>query len=302
MIPIEPTHLRASRGPRLLGVATLVAALLCIPVAAQPGSSPVPMRTKAKRQGGDFEAAASTPAVSVQVFAPATAAPATLTSSGGGGLLADDEPLHARARKMSSTENGLQVRYEGNAVAWQSANRLQADVIEIDRDQDIVKAHGKVVSQLLDKSDPPPADSKKPPPSPAFTIVKAPEMVYNDEQKLALYTGGVLLNRPGMQVKSRELRAFLRDSEDDSSLDHAFADGKVEVVQSAPGRTRTGTSEHAEYYVDEAKVILETGRPQLLDSLKGSTKGKKLTWFSNDDRLLVDGAEGQPAQSNLRRK
>ena len=71
--------------------------------------------------------------------------------AGGGGLLADDEPLHARARKMSSTDNGMQVRYEGDAVAWQSANRLQADVIEIDREQDIVKAHGRVVSQLLDR-------------------------------------------------------------------------------------------------------------------------------------------------------
>ena len=240
---------------------------------------------------------------------PAAPAAASTAASGGGGLLADDEPLHARARKMSSTDNGMQVRYEGDAVAWQSANRLQADVIEIDREQDIVKAHGRVVSQLMDKGDPKPAPaaalaakSAKPPASPAFTIVKAPEMVYNDGEKLAWYKGGVVLDRPGMRVKSRELRAFLREAEDDSSLDHAFADGKVEVVQTAPGRTRTGTSEHAEYYVDDARVILETGRPQLLDSLKGSTKGKKLTWFSNDDRLLVDGAEGQPAQSSLRRK
>ena len=75
MIPVEPTRLRAARGPRLLGVATLVAALLCIPVAAQPGSLPVPMRTKAKRQGGDFEAATTTPAVSVQVIAPVAASP-----------------------------------------------------------------------------------------------------------------------------------------------------------------------------------------------------------------------------------
>ena len=252
------------------------------------------------QKSGDFTAEGNVS--STQIPDKKKPSPASAATNSGGGLLAADQPLHARARKMSSTDNGLQVRYEGNAVVWQSANRLQADVIEIDRDQEIVKAHGKVVSQLLDKADPPPKDSKKPPPSPVFTIVKAPEMVYNDEQKLAWYKGGVLLNRPGMQVKSRELRAFLRDSEDDSSLDHAFADGKVEVVQTAPGRTRTGTSEHAEYYVDEARVILETGRPQLLDSLKGSTKGKKLTWFSNDDRLLVDGAEGQPAQSNLRRK
>ena len=105
-----------------------------------------------------------------------------------------------------------------------------------------------------------------------------------------------------MKVKSQELRAFLRESSNDSSLDHAFADGKVEIVEAAADRTRTGTSEHAEYYVDDDKVILEGGSPVFVDSLRGNTHGEKLTWFSKDDRLLVDGAQGQPAQSKLRRK
>ncbi|MBV8817076.1 MAG: LPS export ABC transporter periplasmic protein LptC [Acidobacteriaceae bacterium] len=218
-----------------------------------------------------------------------------------GGLLADDQPMHAKAKKMISKDNNLQIRYEGDAVAWQDSNRLQADVIEIDRENNILKAHGHVVSQLLDK---PKDDKKKKTASPVFTIVKSPELIYNDDDRLAHYTGGVLLDRPDMKVKSQELKAYLRDADDDdaSSLHHAFADGKVEVVQRSVDRTRTGTSEHAEYYVDEAKVILENGHPQLVDTIKGSTRGRKLTWFSNDDRLLVDGAEGQPAQSKLRRK
>src|SRR5207237_3805651 len=69
-----------------------------------------------------------------------------------GGMLSNDEPLHAKANKMVSTDNNLQVRYDGNAVAWQGSNRLQADVIEIDRENSILKAHGHVISQLLDKS------------------------------------------------------------------------------------------------------------------------------------------------------
>src|SRR5205823_7271428 len=138
--------------------------------------------------------------------------------------------------------------------------------------------------------------------TPVFTIVKAPELVYDDDERLAHYTGGVQLDRHGMKVKSQELRAFLREGSDDSSLDHAFADGKVEIVQPSADRTRTGTSEHAEYYVDDEKVILEGGQPQLVDTLKGTTRGVKLTWFSQDDRLLVNGAQGQPAQSKLRRK
>ena len=48
-------------------------------------------------------------------------------------MLSEDEPLHARAKKMRFTDGNLQIRYDGNAVLWQGANRLQADVVEIDR-------------------------------------------------------------------------------------------------------------------------------------------------------------------------
>ena len=44
------------------------------------------------------------------------------------------------------------IRYEGDAVLWQGADRLEADTVEIDRDNNLLKAHGHVMSQLLDKS------------------------------------------------------------------------------------------------------------------------------------------------------
>ena len=47
--------------------------------------------------------------------------------SSGGGMLDENEPLHARAKKILSTDNNLHIRYEGNAVLWQGANRLEAD-------------------------------------------------------------------------------------------------------------------------------------------------------------------------------
>jgi hypothetical protein len=92
------------------------------------------------------------------------------------------------------------------------------------------------------------------------------------------------------------------DPNSGSSLEKAIADGAVKILQTSPGRKRTGTSEHAEYYVDESKVILQQGQPQLVDSVRGTTRGKQLTWFSNSDRLLVDGAASEPAVSNIRRK
>ena len=219
-----------------------------------------------------------------------------------GGMLSEDEPLHARAKKMNSSDNSQRIRYEGNAVLWQGANRVEADTVEIDRENSVLQAHGHVISQLLDKD---PDKSKKPATKPAarvFTIVKAPELEYNDETRLAIYKDGVTLDRPNVKVKGREVRAFLRDNSNDSSLDHAFADGQVEIDQSSAGRVRKGTSEHAEYYVDEDKVILEGGSPQFVDSLRGNTRGEKLTWFSQDDRLLVNGVESKPVKTVMHRK
>jgi lipopolysaccharide export system protein LptA len=227
----------------------------------------------------------------------------------GGGMLAEDEPLHARAKKMQSADNHLQIRYEGNAVLWQGANRLEADVVEIDRDNGLLKAHGHVVSQLLDKGQDDDKSKENEPKKPAtsppvrvFTIVRAPELVYDDDQRVAEYKDGAILERSNMQVKAKVIRAFLRNDSNDSSLDHAFADGQVQIHSTARNRIRNGTSEHAEYYVDDDKVILSEGRPKFVDSLRGTTEGEKLTWFSKDDRLLVNGVEAQPAKSVLNKK
>ena len=229
-------------------------------------------------------------------------------SDSGGGMLNEDEPLHARAKKMISTDNNLQIRYEGNAVLWQGANRLEGDVVEIDRDNGLLKAHGHVVSQLLDKAksdDSQEKDPKKPATTPAprvFTIVKAPELSYDDNKRIAEYTGGAILQRSNMDVKAKEIRAFLRNDSNDSSLDHAIAEGQVQIHSPSPGRIRDGASEHVEYFVDDDKVVLTGGHPKFVDSLRGTTQGDKLTWFSKDDRLLVNGVEAEPAKSVLHRK
>ncbi len=246
------------------------------------------------------------------------------------GMLSHDEPLHARAKRMSIGDSNMKVHYEGDVVLWQGANRLQADVVDIDRDAGILKAHGKVISQLVDKKDETAAHSAAK--GAIFTIVHAPDLVYTDDTHLALYSGGAKLERPDLSVKAHEIRAFLREQQDDkskpaagppvrkaavttaaldgttkkkaenSSLDHAVADGNVEIVSSQAGRTRVGTSEHAEYFTDDGRAVLTEGKPKLVDSLKGTTTGRQLTWYSQDGRLLVNGVATQPASSLVLKK
>jgi lipopolysaccharide export system protein LptA len=223
--------------------------------------------------------------------------------------------MQARAQRMVSTDENSKIHYEGNAVAWQGSNRVEADRLDIDRDAGIMEAHGHVVSQFVDKDkDDKKSDGKtttktkaKPKTSsapPIFTVVHAPELIYTEETRVAVYKGGVLLQRPNLTVTGKEVKAFLNDADADSSLNKTVADGTVKIFSEDKKRakTKTGTSEHAEYFANDGKVILTGGRPLLIDSKEGRTEQDQLTWWTNDDRLLSNGTPISPVKSIVRRK
>jgi lipopolysaccharide export system protein LptA len=217
-------------------------------------------------------------------------------------MLSGDDPVVAQARKMTSTNRNRLVHYEGGAVMTQGANRIQGDSIDVDQDKKSLAANGNVMTDLWEK---PKADAAKPgqkaaTSNPVRTIVHAPKMVYTDADRLALYSGGVNLVRGPLQVKSKELRAYL-SAGGDSSLDKAVADGAVEILQTVPGRTRTGSGEHAEYYAADQKVILRGSRARMADSVSGVSEGRELTYFANDDRLLGSGATEDPVKTRINR-
>lgn len=244
--------------------------------------------------------------------------------SAGGGLMQGSDPIQARADQMTGRDHNNYLTYSGNAVLWQGANRITGDLVNIDRKTSKLDAHGNVTTQLIDHKEEnakaatvtgpataaakaeTKADAKTAPKkdaTPVFTTVKASDMVYTDADRLAHYTGSVTLVRPGLTVTSKELRAWMTPDEPgkDSTLDKAFADGDVKVVQKAPDRTRTGTGEHAEYYLADERMVMTGGDPLLVDSLKGNTRGTKLTWFAREDKLLVESGR-EPGVTNLKRK
>jgi LPS export ABC transporter protein LptC len=208
-------------------------------------------------------------------------------------MLDGSEPMQGTADRIASANHNHLIHYVGNAVVWQAASRVQADTIDIDRDKKTIVADGKVTTEVEDKM------------QPIFTVVKAQHMLYTDADRLADYTGGVDFRRPALTVKSASLKAWLneQDSGSDSRLNHAIGEGTVEIVQMTPDRQRTGKGEHAEYYTDGGKIVLsDAGGAQLNDSKRGNTKGAKLTYFTDDDRLLVDGVPNQQVKSRLRKK
>lgn len=218
---------------------------------------------------------------------------------GSSAMLSSQEIMQANAKRMTSTEKNQKIHYEGGATAWQGANRVTADVLDIDQERHVMEAHGKVETQFVDKS------AKSGPA--AFTIVRAQDLEYSTETRIGHYTGGTHLERPGLTMDSRELRAFLKDSSSDSSLDKALADGAVKTVMvtTAPGkpkRTRNGTSEHAEYYAGEGKVILNGGLVKADDSETGKSEGAQLTWLANNDSLRMDAEPSKQVRTVIPKK
>jgi lipopolysaccharide export system protein LptA len=213
----------------------------------------------------------------------------------GSQMLSGQEALQAVASRMTATNGNRLVVYEGNALLWQGASRIQSDRVEIDREKRVMTAVGKVVTQFLE-------ESEKKGSAPVFTVVRAAGMTYTEAGRLAHYTGGAAMTRPGFQASGAEIRAHLAEQGAGSRIDRAYADGKAEIVRTSTGRTITIRGEHAEYYAAEGKVVVRGGEPQLIDSRDGVVRGDELTYYANDDRLLVTGAPERPARSRLRRK
>jgi lipopolysaccharide export system protein LptA len=99
-----------------------------------------------------------------------------------------------------------------------------------------------------------------------FTVVRSPEFTYDDKARLAHYTGGASMNRAGTVVTAKEIRAWLTPDTAASS------------------------------------VVLTGGQPVFADTMKGTTKGDRITYISDGDKLLVEGESKRPVESKVLRK
>jgi lipopolysaccharide export system protein LptA len=211
-------------------------------------------------------------------------------------VLSQSEPFHAKAARMFAPGARRVIHYEGGAILWQGGNRIKADSVDIDREKRTLAARGNVDCQFVEA--PQGGRSKQPP---VFTLIRAAEMLYTEENRTARYSGGVTMNRAGVEVVAAALRGVFAAAGSGTNLESAYADGNVRITQQSADRTRQGTGEHAVYTVGDQVVVLSGGAPQFTDSLRGSTSGAQLTWDQRNDRLLVDGREGQPGVSRMRR-
>ena len=212
------------------------------------------------------------------------------------GMLDARQPVQARAQSMRVSDKNQRIVYEGEVLMWQGGSRLRGKTIEIDRASGRLAATGDVITLI--------PDNRSGASRPGATTVRAPSMVYDDKTKLAQYSGGTAMDRPNMDLRSAQLRVWFREEKDskgaaDTKLDRIFADGAVLVVEKGPKASKTGSSEHGEYYPGEERMVLTGGNPLVTDKRRGTSRSSIITWLLREDRLMMDNTGSGPAVSRI---
>jgi lipopolysaccharide export system protein LptA len=234
---------------------------------------------------------------------------------------------HISAQTLTGSTTSGHVIYTGHARLWQGDSVLQANQIEVWRDEKKLVAMGNVVAVFPQASGPgvktlaSPAShstvqakasgSNALPHAPTLWEIHAPALTYWSDTGKAHLEGGVTANSQEGSMDSQTLDVFLAPvpatlqgsqlaqgaattttattaPSGARQLDHALALGGVTVRQG----DRQGKAEQAEYTAADGKFVLSGGNPIITDASSDTTTGHSLTFFVANDTILIDSQEG----------
>ena len=196
------------------------------------------------------------------------------------GMFQTDKPVYASADFLDvQTRNGI-ATYRQKAKLWQEDQVIRASTLVLHRNEKRLVAETQVVSLFYLEQE---SAEKKKDRKPA--TVQAERLVYEDSLQKATYSRNVRMNSASGRLNSDQLEVFLREENNRKSVERMLATGKVKIEQ--PGKL--ATSESAEFFQSEKKVILTGGMPRVLDSERGSTVGPRLTMHFDDGSITVAG-------------
>ncbi len=233
-------------------------------------------------------------------------------------------PGHISAETLTGSTTSGHVTYVGHARLWQGDSVLEANQIEIWRDEKRLQATGNVVANFPQASPPTAAQSSAQPSRAKTSPTRSrhlrirhairphavadprPQLTYwGDSGKAHLETGVTADSQQG-SMQSRTLDVFLTPTappkaspapakpgqqplpSEGRQLDHALALGGVTVRQG----DRRGTADQAEYTASDGKFVLSGGQPTIIDASSDTTTGHSLTFFVANDTILIDSQEG----------
>jgi lipopolysaccharide export system protein LptA len=233
-----------------------------------------------------------------------------------GALLATSEPIHVTAQHMVGYKNPGLAHYTGNVRLWQTANVVRAPKIDFDNEKRAIYAESdktQTVSSLFVQQS---QDGKI-----TRVDVTADKLTYVDEERRVRYTGNVLAKTTTGTVTAEQLDVYLKKADAEgpkdqaqtqkpqqqrgpslpgsdapSQIDHMVALGRVVVTE--PNRRAVG--DKLVYTAEDGKYLLTGKSPSIFDAEHGTVWGDSLTFYSHDDRVLVESKRSSPTITRAR--
>jgi LPS export ABC transporter protein LptC len=187
------------------------------------------------------------------------------------------------------TELG-QFRYSGKVRSISENQQLNAQLLEIFNSGERVEAQGDVRHLVREtaqsnrlketrKTSQPAMQSKGS--SPSFITIRSEHLKYVKTNNEIAYSGNVIVTSEDVSVSSSN---FLANLDQDGTIKHATAKGKVHIVQKGG---RKSNSDVANWSLDAGKFELEGAPAEVFDPARGRSRAPRLTYFKANDRILL---------------
>ncbi len=190
------------------------------------------------------------------------------------------EPVLIQAERLVLDSGVKSLSYAGNPRMLRQSHLIQGTMIRLD------SAAERLEVQDVDSTFwEPGGDSDR------ECRIQAPELVYQRSSGKAAYSGGVQMQSGDFKVESSHLDLLLEDSSS-STIQSISAGGKVEIREGK----RWARGDQAVYHPQDGRVELTGELAEVVEPLRGSAFGRRVTMFVGTDKIVIDQPAALPAQ------
>lgn len=197
--------------------------------------------------------------------------------------------------------------YTGHARLWQGDSVLEAESIELLKNEKILNAAGNVRAvfpQVSKNANGAAVPSKQP----VLWHAQSAKLTYWDQDNRARLDQNVVVQSADEKIKSNVLDLYFTRARGNGGgngaqtsasngagvalgaqqISRAVGTGGVTVQQGE----RRATADRGEYTAADGKFVMTGGTPTLFDATEGTTTGRQLTFFLADATIIVDSENG----------